>query len=363
MPGRVLVRFRPGANGAAIAAANGGSIEAQIALAISMVIVPPGLEKHLAGVLAANPHVEFAEPDYYRTTGVPCGTGTCEPPNDTFWGYKWDLHNDGYIRNSTGNPLSPTGLVDADMDWLEAYEMLGDFQGGAVIGILDTGIRSTHQEFTGRILAEYDFVRNRPGARDRDGHGTHVAGIAGARGANGSGVTGVAYGPNIHFVIARVCDAFCPTSAIVNAITWAVDNGANVLNLSLGGPSGSASEQQALQYARANNVLPFCAAGNSGVPSVDYPARFPECVAVSATDWSDGLASYSSWGTEVELSAPGDDDENNNGYAATRTGPTSIGRAWTEARSTSTGWDGFGRRPPTTAPTPTRSATGSRTGT
>ncbi|NIP81614.1 MAG: S8 family serine peptidase, partial [Gemmatimonadetes bacterium] len=106
----------------------------------------------------------------------------------------------------------------------------------------------------------------------------------------------------------------CPLSAIADGIVWAVDNGADVLNLSLGGSSGSAAEQTALQYARSNGVLPFCAAGNASGP-VSYPAAFPECVAVSATDWGDELASYSNFGPQVELSAPGGDGENADGFS------------------------------------------------
>ena len=239
----------------------------------------------------------------------------CTAPSDTYLGYRWDLHNDGTITTAAGQNLANTGAVDADIDWLEAYSQLGAFTGSARIGILDTGILSTHQDLSGKLVAQYDFYSRDGVANDQSGHGSHVAGIAAAKGNNGYGAPGVAWGSNVKLVVARVCgNVGCPTSAIASGIRWAVDNGAHVINLSLGGATGSSTERAALQYARANNVLPFCAAGNGSGP-VNYPAAFPECVAVSATNWSDGLASYSSFGPEVELAAPGGDQENGNGYS------------------------------------------------
>lgn len=316
--GRVLARFAPGANAAAVAATAGARVERDLVLGIRVLAVPAGREPAVARALSNNPNVEFAEPDYLWTFGDP----TVVPVSDPYIGYKWDLDNDGSIYASTGEVLASTGAVDADMDWLEAWEQLGAVTGSARIGIMDTGIRGDHEELTGRIAAQYDFFDGDTDAADDYGHGTHVAGIAAAATNNAKGVAGVAFASDVDFAIAKVCGRFnrgprgygCPTSATAEGITWAVDNGASVLNLSLGGSSGSASEQAALQYARANNVLPFCSAGNES-GAVSYPAAFPECVAVSATDWGDNLASYSNYGPQVELSAPGGDDENPNGYS------------------------------------------------
>jgi serine protease len=324
--GRVLARFTPGAQRAAIAAAHGASLEAEIALGIAMMRVPAGRELQIAQALARNPNVQWAEPDFIRTVGEPCRLGTCNTPNDGFFGYKWDLHNNGSITNSSGAVLAATGAAGADMDWLEAYNHLGSATGSEVrLGILDTGIRADHVEFTGRIVAQYNFHANNGNAADDDGHGTHVAAIAAARGNDGVGVPGVAYGANIKLVIAKVCGPLspprfgqtygCTSSAIVNGITWAADQGAVVMNLSLGGSSASTAERDALAYARSKGALPICASGNNGQNSVSYPGRFPECVAVGATAWNDGLASYSNYGPEIELSAPGGDSGDPNGYS------------------------------------------------
>jgi subtilisin family serine protease len=316
--GRVLARFRPGAPAAQIAAAQGAAIDREVTLGILMLSVPAGRELPVAEALSRNPNVEFAELDYLRTFGQPA----LMPVNDPFIGYKWDLDNDGSIYNSTGSVLATTGKADADMDWKEAYSHLGgSVPGSAVVGVIDTGIRQDHEELAGRIKAQHDFYAGDGDATDDNGHGTHTAGIAAAAAHNGKGVAGVSFA-NTQLVIAKVCGRSnpgpfgygCPLSAIAQGVTWAVDNGAHVLNISLGGSSGSSSEQSALQYARSKNVLPFCAAGNDS-GAVSYPARYPECVAVSATDWGDNLASYSNFGPEVELSAPGGDDEDPNGYS------------------------------------------------
>jgi subtilisin family serine protease len=315
--GRLLIRFHGNAPVGALLSPRRAAILREVLQGIKMLQVPVGSELAIAASLQRTGWVEFVEPDYLRTVGIPCGSasGDCTPPDDTYFGYKWDLHNDGTINNSTGAQLATTPKVDADIDWLEAYDQLGDFTGSARIGIMDTGIHASHPDLAGRVVAQRDFYNNDAIANDDDGHGTHVAGITAAHGNNGQGVMGVAYGSNVKLVVAKVCGRYgCPVSAIADGIRWAVDNGANVLNLSLGGNFGSSTERTALQYARAHDVLPFCAAGNDG-GAVDYPGAFPECVAVSATDWGDGLASYSSFGSQVELAAPGGDFENGSGYS------------------------------------------------
>jgi serine protease len=316
--GRVLARFSPGANAAAVARGAGAEIERDLVLGIKVLDVPAGKEARIARALSNNPNVEFAEPDYIRTFGDP----VVMPVNDPFIGYKWDLDNDGNIYDSQGNVLASTGAADADMDWREAVEALASANGSARIGIMDTGVRNDHEELTGRIAAQYDFFDGDGNAEDDNGHGTHVAGIAAANTDNGIGVSGVAYTGSVDFAIAKVCGQSnpgpfgygCPSSAIADGIVWAVDNGAVVLNLSLGGGSGSTATQSALQYARSNNVLPFCATGNDN-GAVSYPAAWPECVAVGATDWSDNRASYSNYGSEIDIAAPGGDDENADGYS------------------------------------------------
>lgn len=321
VPGQVIARLRPGADAARVAHGAGASVRRPMHLSRAFVLnVPPGRERQVASALSRNPNIEFAELDVTYQL-VPCETGECETTNDPARGFKWDLHNTGTIVSLTGAVLQNTPRPDADTDWLEAYDALGSgFAGSAVIGVIDTGVRKTHHDLMGKVIAERNFAPGYPATftDDRDSHGTHVAGIAAAHGNNGQGIAGVAYGQNVKIINAKVCERYlfpdgvvrtaCPGSGIADAIVWAADQGANVLNLSLGsGPNttGLAIHQAALQYARSRNVLPFCASGNEFASGISWPAGFPECVAVGATTWDDVRAPYSNYGPGLDLMAPG----------------------------------------------------------
>ena len=325
VPGQIIVRFRPGAARSEIAQQHRASKKADMLLARTEILeVPVGQEAEIAAQLSKNPNVEFAEPDVIMRVG-PCETSlSCDLPNGDIALWKWDLHNPGTMDMALqGWGTVTTGKVDADMDWAETYDHLGaDFAGSAVIAILDTGIRTTHPAFAGKILGGRRFIADgQPVTNytDDQGHGSHVAGIAASRGD--VRIPGVAYGNNIKLLIGKVCNSAgsCPSSATANAIVWAADNGANVINMSLGSfggnpdGTGSAAQQTAMQYALAKNVLSVCATGNDDnkpngyTGGVGYPARFPECMAVGATNWSDTKASYSNYGPQIEISAPGGD--------------------------------------------------------
>jgi len=321
VPGQIIVRFNPGANRAEIAQEHRAKHKEDMLLARTEIMeVPVGEEVATAERMRRNPNVEFAEPDYILKVG-PCEVATaCTLPDGSFFHYKWDLHNTGTINDQAlGFGLVNTGKADADIDWAETYDYLGPaFSGSAVIAILDTGIRTTHVAFTGKILAGRRFLGDAQpitNFTDDHGHGSHTAGIAAALGT--SPVPGVGYGPNIKLLIGKVCNAAgsCPTSATANGIVWAADNGANVINMSLGAfggnpdGTGSAAQQAAMQYAASKNVLSVCATGNDDgkvnyFGGVGYPARFPECMAVAATSWSDTKASYSNYGPQTAISAP-----------------------------------------------------------
>jgi subtilisin family serine protease len=320
--GQVLVRFRPGAARNEIAEQNRARPREETRLERLWVLeVGEGEEVEIANNLRMNPNVEFAEPNYVYTV-VPCETGDCTLPSDPSFGAKWDLHNTGFVTDAVGAVVAQTDRKGADIAWLEAYEYIrngGAAPGAAVIGIIDTGIRATHQDLAGKVIAGRNFCPsflclfgtiNAGAWADDNGHGTHVAGIAGAHGNNGLGVPGVGYTNDIRFLAVRVCGGplgVCNAAGITNGIIWAVDNGAHVLNLSLGGGAASTATQNALRYALDRNVLPVCASGNDGAEVVSFPAAFPECMAVGSTGWGDVRASYSNAGPQVEVVAPGGD--------------------------------------------------------
>ncbi|MCL7958452.1 MAG: S8 family serine peptidase [marine benthic group bacterium] len=314
VPGQVLVKLVPGSNRSAIAAAHGASVDREVIPGVFRLQLQEGLELATAKALSRNPNVVFAEPNWIRLFGDPLSVDAL--PTDPLFGYKWDLHNDGTINNPAGDEMATTGRVDADIDWAEMHDDLGSaFAGATVVGILDSGVRDTHEDFCGRVVAKRDFMGSGTGADD-NGHGTHVTGIATGCADNGAGVAGVAYGRNVKVVMAKVCGPYffgllygCTSEAISAGIYWAVDEqGAKVLNLSLGGGTPSETERLALAHALSAGALPVCAAGNDS-GGVSYPGAFDECMAVSATDWGDDLASYSNFGPQVEVAAPGGDSE------------------------------------------------------
>jgi len=311
-PGVVVVRFAPGAPARDIATAHGASVVRTMPQNIRVLRVPEGRETQVQAGLSRNPGVLFAELSVPRLISVPCAApgGDCGIPSDEDFGRRWDLHNDGAIRDGSGTVLETAGLVpDADMDWLEAYEVLGSFTGDALVGIVDTGIDPGHEDLTGRLQVQHDFFNIDDEAEDDYGHGTHVSGIVAAHVNNLTGGGGVAWGPGVRLAMAKGCGNtiigyLCWSPDIADGIMWLADQGAAAINLSLGGESPSSAEQTALQYAVAQGVLPVCAAGNNGV-SVEWPAAFPECLAVSSTGWNDVIAGYSSRGLQVEVAAPG----------------------------------------------------------
>ena len=336
VPGQIIVRFRPGAARSEIAQQHRASKKADMLLERTEILeVPVGQEAEIAAQLSKNPNVEFAEPDLIMRVG-PCETTTsCDLPDGDISSWKWELHNPGTMDMSLQKwGIVTTGKVDADMDWAETYDHLGaGFAGSAVIAILDTGIRAAHPAFAGKIAGGRRFLADTTtlgtgNYADDHGHGSHVAGIAASRGD--VRVPGVAYGNNIKILTGKVCNSAgsCPSSATANAIIWAADNGANVINMSLGSfggnpnGTGSAAQQAAMSYALTKNVLSVCATGNDDgkatngyTGGVGYPSRFTECMAVGATSWSDTKASYSNYGPEIDISAPGG-DSNAQGTAA-----------------------------------------------
>lgn len=186
---------------------------------------------------------------------------------------------------------------------------------GVVVAVLDTGIAwENHDDFAqvpdldGQKFQEgWDFVNDDQHANDDHGHGTHVAGTIAQATDNEEGVAGVAFEATLMPV--KVLDHFGggTTADIADAIRWAADHGAKVINMSLGGGGRSAVMEQAVEYARAKGVVVVCAAGNGGRGIVEYPAAYPGSFAVAAVGPNGTKAPYSSWGKELDISAPGGD--------------------------------------------------------
>ncbi len=184
---------------------------------------------------------------------------------------------------------------------------LGNGQ-GITVAVLDTGVDAAHPDLGGRVLTGWDSMDSSgDGRRDPNGHGTHVAGIIAATVNNDLGVSGVSAGVTILPV--RVLDASGQgdDDELAYGIIWAVDNGAHIINMSIGGAVPSTLLEGAIDYALQRDVLIVVAAGNDGAfanePS--YPAAYRQVLAVAATDSSDRRAIFSNSGPYVDISAPG----------------------------------------------------------
>jgi serine protease len=177
------------------------------------------------------------------------------------------------------------------------------------VAVVDTGAQYEHEDLTNLFGSNpgYDFVDGdgdpAPGSAN-EAHGTHVCGCASADTDNGVGVAGVS---DSRLLSARALGGGGggALSDIADAVRWAADQGADIINMSLGGGGYTETMKRAVEYAYdQNDVLVVCAAGNDG-GSVSYPAAYEECVAVSALDPNEQLASFSNRGPEIEVAAPG----------------------------------------------------------
>jgi thermitase len=236
--------------------------------------------------LAADPAIEYAELDAI-------GYGAAVP-DDTLFNLQWGLHNTG---QSAGEP-------DADIDMPEAWELTAGIT-STVIAIVDTGVDLDHPDLTGKIVPGYDFVNGDDTPQDDHGHGTHVSGIAAATRDNGTGIAGVC--PQCRLMpLKALNDAnWGYYSWWVSAIEYAVDHGASVINMSLGGTESSQTLHDAVLYAYSADVPIVAAMMNDGASTVYYPAVLTETIAVGATNRYDDRWSSSNYGDHIDLVAPG----------------------------------------------------------
>jgi serine protease len=307
--GELLVGFNAGANAQQISGiyhAHGLTELEQLYGSdhVRRVAVPEQASDAVTEALGKNPLVEYAEANYIASTQF--------TPDDPFYSYQWHLSNDTY------------GGIQIEQAW--------DVTSGhdAIVAVLDTGVAyENYSDSTGsyyvapdltetRFVPGYDFINNDSHANDDHSHGTHVAGTIAQSTDNARGVSGVAFNSSVMPVKVLGKDGSGSHSGIANGIKWSADNGANVINLSLGGSSPSQTLEDALAYAHNKGVTIVAAAGNDGQEGVSYPAAYDDYViAVSATRYDEQIASYSNYGSSIDLAAPGGDtsvDQNGDGY-------------------------------------------------
>ena len=299
VPGEVLVTMRPQAFEShhlrAMAARLGEVAGGQSALhAVRLCLHPNVRMEDALAQLRQRGDVLYAEPNYI--------THVQATPDDPFYAtYQY----------------APQ-ITQADKAW-----DLWTAHAPVVIAIVDTGVETAHPDLTNKIdrdaqgnVVGYDFIHGTAGAEDDNGHGTHCAGIAAAQTDSGIGIAGVAAWngkpgttdtQNIKIMPVKVMDSTgSGTEAdIADGIIWAADHGAKVISLSMGGPQDSQTLESAIQYAWNKGCLICAAAGNSGTAAYSYPAACAHVLSVAATDNTDTLASYSNYGSWVQVAAPG----------------------------------------------------------
>ena len=238
-------------------------------------------------------------------------TATLEPcPSRTYYVYlplvarNWEYLPEPVIPNDTYYSTCQWNLpqIRAPYAWA-----VSTGSSNVIVAVLDSGADLTHPDLQGQLVAGYDFVNNDADPSDDKGHGTHVAGIVAARTNNGQGIAGVAWGSKIMPVKVLDWRGRGTHSQGAQGIIWAADQGAQIINLSLGGESSSATLQNAINYAHSRGALVVASAGNDyeeGNPVI-YPAAYPHVLAVAATGDQDEHADYSETGAYVDVAAPG----------------------------------------------------------
>ncbi len=315
VPDEVLVKLRPGYTLETVAASLWSNVvefedgdDALKTLNIWVLSVPPGQVPPVVAALQGNPAVEFAEPNYIaQAYFVPNDPGLVQQT------YLWNIQ----MAQAWDVTLSTPGVV---------------------VAVIDTGVDAAHPDLAAKIwhnLGElgtdaagndkrsngldddgdgyvddwqgWNVVGNSGNVQDDHGHGTHVAGTIAADTNNGQGIAGVAPNALIMPVKALDVSGFGAYSQVAEGILYAADHGARVINLSLGSPSPSGLLKAAVQYAYARGSVVIAAVGDSGSLGVNYPANYPNVIAVGATDLSNQLAPFSTFGDSVSLVAPGVD--------------------------------------------------------
>jgi thermitase len=276
----ILVKFRDNVSNRLIAQTNaeaGATVISKIdELGVLRLRVPEKALDHLLDAYSRNPKVEFAEPNFIAST-----TGD---PDDPYYisGYQWDLLK-----------------VHAPEAWA-----LTEGAPSIDIAILDTGIDVNHPDLAGKVVISANFSGS-PTSSDLYGHGTHVAGIAAGGTNNLQGIASLGYNSSLMNVKVMSDDGTGSYASVAKGITWAADNGANVINLSLGGTSSSQTLARAVNYAWKKGVILVAAAGNNGTTDPFYPAYYNNVIAVASSDIFDNLSPYSNRGSWVEVAAPG----------------------------------------------------------
>jgi subtilisin family serine protease len=236
----------------------------------------PTEERETYARLLADPRVAYVEPNYRMYAQ--------QTPNDPAYSREY------WTRNTN----------------LEAAWDITTGSPNVIVAVIDAGVYSDHPDLAGRLLPGMNFLDNSTNTTDDSAsqHGTMVTLLAAAKGNDGVGQAGVAWNVKILPIKVINSDGDGNSGVVANGIHWAVDHGATVINLSLGGPDFSQSVSREIGYARARNVIVVAAAGNAPNER-DYPADDPNVITVGASDQNNNYADFTSVVNKVDIAAPG----------------------------------------------------------
>ncbi|HEY0691249.1 MAG TPA: S8 family serine peptidase [Kribbella sp.] len=278
-PNSVLVKFRKSASAAARqkALSKHQARSAAATMGDYATVTGTAAAPELLKQLKAEPSVELASLDYIRKAVA--------TPNDTFY------------KSYQSSYLSTIRVPQA---W-----DISRSAGSQTVAVLDTGVDAGHPDLKGRTYSGYNFIHPGWSTNDDNAHGTMVSGIIAANTNNSTGVAGVAW--NAKILPVKVLDSSGSglDSAITAGINWAASHGARVINMSLGGPVDDPVLHDAVKHAVAKGIVVVAAAGNDSNDVLQYPAAYPEAIAVGATDSNGALTSFSTYGSWVDIAAPG----------------------------------------------------------
>lgn len=280
VPGRVVIHFTSYATEderAAYIQSIGGTIEESIDSLDAVVVSVPDT---VVTDMPESPFVDTSESDFYVSaldTFV---------PNDPRFDDQW-----GVVQ--IGAPAVWSSITENSVQ--------------VNVAVIDSGVCLTHPDLKDRLTPGWDYVQDDAEPQDEFGHGCGVAGIIAANLNNGRGIAGIA--PNSYIMPLRVLDktGLGTYSDVASAITYAVDHGAQIINLSLGGTNSSQLLYDAISYADSYGVLVVAAAGNNSQPRALYPAAYDEVVAVGSIDQQLNQSGFSNYGSDIDLWAPGED--------------------------------------------------------
>lgn len=173
-----------------------------------------------------------------------------------------------------------------------------------IVAILDTGIDSEHEDLKGKVIASTNFSESKT-CEDRNGHGTHIAGIIAAISNNNKGIASIGSGLRLLNVKVAGDDGMVWASGIARGIRWSADNGVNIINLSLSVPTSSNELKAAAEYAWDKGVLIIASAGNNGSSLLTFPAGYDNTIAVAALDKNANVWENSNYGYWINAYCPG----------------------------------------------------------